>query len=115
MITIHGIRNCDTMKKARAWLDAAGIAHRFHDYRTDGVSAALLRPWLAEHGWQVLLNRAGTTFRALPEAEREGLDEARALALMLAMPAAIKRPVLDVGGRRVIGFAPASYAAVFGR
>ena len=115
MITIHGIKNCDTMKKARAWLDAAGIAHSFHDYRVQGVSAELLRPWLAEHGWQALLNRAGTTFRKLPEAEREGLDEARAIALMLAQPSVIKRPVLELGGRRIIGFSPAAYAAALGR
>ncbi|MCX7373739.1 MAG: ArsC family reductase [Alphaproteobacteria bacterium] len=113
MITIHGIKNCDTMKKARAWLDAAGIAHGFHDYRAQGASAELLRPWLAEHGWQALLNRAGTTFRKLPEAEREGMDEARAMALMLAQPAMIKRPVLDIGDRRLIGFSPAGYAAAF--
>ncbi len=115
MITIHGIKNCDTMKKARAWLDAAGIAHAFHDYRVQGVSAELLRPWLAEHGWQALLNRAGTTFRKLPEADREAMDEARAIALMLAQPAVIKRPVLDLGARRIIGFAPATYAAAFAR
>jgi arsenate reductase (glutaredoxin) len=112
--TLHGIRNCDTMKKARAWLDAASIEYAFHDYRVQGISVELLRPWLAEHGWQALLNRAGTTFRKLPEAEREGLDEARAMALMLAQPSVIRRPVLDLGARRVIGFTPAGYAAVFG-
>ena len=111
MITIHGIKNCDTMKKARAWLDSHAIAHAFHDYRVQGISAELLRPWLAEHGWQALLNRAGTTFRKLPETEREALDEARAIALMLAQPAVIKRPVLDLGARRIIGFSPATYAA----
>jgi len=111
MITIHGIKTCDTMKKARAWLDTHGIAHAFHDYRVQGISAEMLRPWIAEHGWQALLNRAGTTFRKLPEAEREALDEARAIALMLAQPAIIKRPVLELGGRRIIGFSPAAYAA----
>ncbi|MBS7790914.1 ArsC family reductase [Roseococcus sp. SDR] len=110
MITIHGIKNCDTMKKARAWLDAKGIAHAFHDYKTQGVTPEMLRAWVAEHGWEKLLNRAGTTFRKLPEAEKEGLDEARAVALMLAQPSMIKRPVLDLGQTRLVGFSPESYA-----
>jgi arsenate reductase len=115
MITIHGIKNCDTMKKARAWLDARGIAHAFHDYKTQGIAEATLRGWVRELGWEALLNRAGTTFRKLPEAEREGLDEARAIALMLAQPSMIKRPVLDLGDRRVVGFSPERYALVFPR
>ena len=111
---LYGIRNCDTMKKARAWLDARGAAYSFHDYKTQGIEEARLRGWVAELGWQALLNRAGTTFRKLPEAEREGLDESRAVALMLAQPSMIKRPVLDLGARRLVGFSPAAYAAAVG-
>ncbi|MGG5807741.1 ArsC family reductase [Falsiroseomonas sp. CW058] len=114
-VTIHGIRNCDTMRKARTWLEARGVAHRFHDHRADGVEEARLRGWVAEHGWQAVLNRAGTTFRRLPEAERAALDEARAVALMLAEPAMIRRPVLDLGGRTLVGFSPAAYEAAFPR
>jgi len=113
MITIHGIKNCDTMKKARAWLDAHGTAYGFHDYKTQGIAEATLRGWVAAHGWQALLNRAGTTFRKLPEAERENLNEARAIELMLAQPSMIKRPVLDLGGRSLVGFSPESYARAF--
>jgi arsenate reductase len=113
MITIHGIKNCDTMKKARAWLDAHGTAYAFHDYKTQGIAEATLRGWVGAHGWQALLNRAGTTFRKLPEAERENLDEAHAIALMLAQPSMIKRPVLDLGGRSLVGFSPESYARAF--
>ncbi len=114
-ITIHGIKACDTMKKARAWLDAAGLPHAFHDYKTQGLPEALLRGWVAQLGWEVLLNRAGTTFRKLPEAEREGLDEAKAIRLMLAQPAMVKRPVLVAGDALLVGFKPESYAAGLGR
>ena len=110
MITIHGIKNCDTMKKARAWLDSHAIPHAFHDYKTQGIDGPSLRAWCAEHGWPKLLNTAGTTFRKLPEADRADLTEARAIALMLAQPSMIKRPVLDLGARRIIGFSPESYA-----
>jgi arsenate reductase len=110
-ITIYGIKACDTMKKARAWLEAAGIEYAFHDYRVDGIDEARLRGWIAQVGWEVLLNRAGTTFRKLPEAERDGVDEARAVRLMLAQPAMIKRPVLDLGARIVVGFRPEAYQA----
>ena len=112
-VTIHGIRNCDTMKKARAGLDAHGIAHEFHDYKVHGVTRATIEGWLRQVGWETLLNRAGTTFRKLPEIEREGLDEAKAVALMLAQPSLIKRPVVDVAGRLVVGFRPAEYEAAF--
>lgn len=108
-VTIHGIRNCDTMKKARAWLDAQGVAHAFHDYKTSGISRGMLESWVKQVGWETLLNRAGTTFRKLPEADRDALDERKAIALMLAQPSMIKRPVLDVGGRLVVGFRPAEY------
>lgn len=114
-ITLHGIKNCDTMKKARAWLDGRGVPYAFHDYKTAGIDRATLASWAATVGWEVLLNRAGTTFRKLPEAERAGLDEARAIALMLAHPSAIKRPVLTMGETILVGFDPARYAAAFGR
>ena len=111
-ITLHGIKNCDTMKKARAWLDARGVAYAFHDYKLQGIDRATLSAWAAAVGWEVLLNRAGTTFRKLPEAEREGLDEARAITLMLAHPSAIKRPVLTQGATILVGFDPARYESV---
>ena len=114
-VVIHGIKACDTMKRARAWLEAAGVAHAFHDYKTQGIDEATLRRWMGQVGWEALLNRAGTTFRKLPEAAREGLDESKAIALMLAQPSMIKRPVLDVDGALLVGFKPEAYAARFGR
>jgi arsenate reductase len=114
-ITLHGIKACDTMKKARAWLDARGVAYAFHDYKTQGIDRATLASWAAQVGWKVLLNRAGTTFRTLPDAEREGLDEGRAIALMLAHPSAIKRPVLTMGETILVGFDPARYEVAFAR
>jgi len=106
---LYGIKNCDTVKKARAWLDARGVAYDFHDYKTAGIDAGRLRAWADELGWERLLNRAGTTFRKLPEADKEGLDRDKAIALMLAQPSMIKRPVLDLGGRRLLGFTAAAY------
>jgi len=111
-ITIHGIKNCDTMKKARAWLEAEGIAHHFHDYKTAGITPAMLQAWVREAGWEALLNRAGTTFRKLPDDQKQGLDEARALALMLAQPSMIKRPVLTKGDALLIGFDSTRYATL---
>jgi arsenate reductase len=113
-VTIHGIRNCDTMKKARAWLDARGVAHGFHDYKAQGIDEAVLRTWAKQVGWEALLNRTGTTFRKLPDADKAGLDAERAIALMRAQPSMIKRPVLDVDGRLLVGFREADYAAAFG-
>jgi len=110
-ITLHGIKACDTMKKARAWLDGRGIAYGFHDYKTAGIDRARLEAWAKSVGWEALLNRAGTTFRKLPEAEKKGLTEARAIALMLAQPSMIKRPVLVRDGTILVGFDPARYAA----
>lgn len=110
--TLYGIRNCDTVGKARAWLDARGIAYDFHDYKLAGIDAPRLRNWAAELGWERLLNRAGTTFRKLPDADKEGLDAAKAVALMLAQPSMIKRPVLDLGDRRLVGFDAVAWAAV---
>jgi arsenate reductase len=111
-IIIHGIKNCDTMKKARTWLEAEGIAHAFHDYKTAGITAAMLQAWVRKGGWEALLNRAGTTFRKLPDDQKQGLDGARAVALMLAQPSMIKRPVLTKGDTLLIGFDPARYAAL---
>lgn len=111
MLTLYGIPNCDTMKKARTWLDARGVAYTFHDYRKAGIDAASLHRWAEVVGWETLLNRAGTTFRKLPDAEKADLDQARAVALMLAQPAMIKRPVLADGETLLVGFTPERYAA----
>ena len=113
-VTIYGIKNCDTMKKARAWLDAKKLAYVFHDYKTEGIERARLEAWAKTAGWETLLNRAGTTFRKLPDAEKAGLDAKKAVTLMLAQPSMIKRPVLDRGGKLVVGFRPEQYAAAFG-
>ena len=112
-VTIYGIKNCDTMKKARAWLAAHGIEHRFHDYKTAGIDAPTLAAWERQVGWEMLLNRAGTTFRKLPEADRTGLDTAKAMALMLAQTGMIKRPVLEGAGPLMVGFKPEIYAKHF--
>ena len=109
-ITIYGIKNCDTMKKARAWLDKHGVDYSFHDYKTAGVDKDHLARWSKAVGWETLLNRAGTTFRKLPDADKTNLTEKKAMALMLAQPSMIKRPVLDVGGKLLVGFKPENYA-----
>ena len=108
-ITIYGIKNCDTMKKARTWLDAHDLDYVFHDYKAEGIDKAALERWAKDVGWETLLNRAGTTFRKLPDAERENVTEKKAIALMLAQPSMIKRPVLDVGGSLIVGFKPEAY------
>jgi len=111
-IVIYGIKNCDTMKKARAWLDKHGVAYTFHDYKTAGIERARLEIWAKKTGWGTLLNRAGTTFRTLPDKDKEGVTEKKAIALMLAQPSMIKRPVLElVGGKLLVGFTPEIYAA----
>lgn len=107
--TIYGIKNCDTMKKARAWLDDHGVTYDFHDYKKAGIDGVRLKGWTAKLGWEALLNRAGTTFRKLPETEKAGLTEARALALMMHQPSMIKRPVLEAGGKLIVGFKPEIY------
>ena len=112
-VTIYGIKACDTMHKARAWLEAHGVGYVFHDYKTQGVERDQVEAWSHKVGWEVLLNRSGTTFRKLPEADKTGLDEVKAIALMLAQPSMIKRPVLDVDGALIVGFKPESYAARF--
>ncbi len=109
--TIYGIKNCDTMKKARAWLDKHGVAYDFHDYKAEGIDKERLSRWSKAVGWEMLLNRAGTTFRKLPEADKENLTERKAMALMLAQPSMIKRPVLEIGGKLLVGFKPENYAA----
>jgi arsenate reductase len=113
MTTIYGIKNCDTIKKARAWLEAHAIAYDFHDYHAAGIDRRTLEFWVAAVGWEPLLNRSGTTFRKLADADKKDLNEARALALMLAHPTLIKRPVLVVEGRVKVGFRPDDYAALF--
>jgi arsenate reductase len=109
---IYGIPNCDTMKKARAWLESHGIAYEFHDYKKAGIERSKLEAWLKAVGWEVLLNRAGTTFRKLPESARSGLTEAKATRLMLEQPSMIKRPVLERGKTLLVGFNPEKYAAL---
>ena len=110
-VTIYGIKNCDTMKKARAWLDARGMQYVFHDYKSEGIAKPKLEAWTKEAGWEVLLNRAGTTFRALPDKDKEAITEKKAIALMAAQPSMIKRPVLELGGKLVVGFKPDVYDA----
>jgi arsenate reductase (glutaredoxin) len=110
-ITIYGIKNCDTMKKARAWLDKKGVSYAFHDYKTAGIARERLEQWENKVGWETLLNRAGTTFRKLPDKDKTGLNAKKATALMLAQPSMIKRPVLDLGGGKLlVGFQPEIYA-----
>jgi Spx/MgsR family transcriptional regulator len=111
--TIYGIKACDTMQKARAWLADHGVEYEFHDYKIQGVERARLEAWAGQVGWETLLNRSGTTFRKLPEAEKTGLDEGKAIGLMLAQPSMIKRPVLEADGALLVGFKPESYAARF--
>ncbi|WP_230480416.1 ArsC family reductase [Sphingomonas sp. Leaf21] len=111
-VQLYGIPNCDTMKKARTWLDQHGVAYRFHNYKTDGIDAATLRRWVDQVGWEILLNRAGTTFRKLDEAERRDIDAEKAIRLMQAQPSLIKRPVLDRDGTLTIGFKPERYAEI---
>jgi arsenate reductase (glutaredoxin) len=104
MITVYGIKNCATMKKARGWLDAGGIAYDFHDYKVAGVDRERLERWCSAVGWEALLNRSGTTFRKLSDVQKTGLDRRKAIALMLAQPSMIKRPVMEAGGRIIVGF-----------
>jgi arsenate reductase len=114
-VTIYGIKNCDTMKKARAWLDQHGVAYEFHDYKNAGITRGALEGWSRAVGWETLLNRAGRTFRALPAKDQEGLSEKKAIALMAAQPSMIKRPVLDIGGKLLVGFKPEQYAKALGK
>ena len=113
MITIYGIKNCDTMKKAMRWLDEHGVEYRFHDYRKDGLDEKQLKAWEKELGWEQLLNRRGQLWRKLPQAVRDNIDRETALKCMLENPGIIKRPLLDTGDRRVLGFKPEQYEALF--
>jgi len=113
-VTLYGIKNCDTVKKARAWLDSHDVEYAFHDYKTAGIDRSRLELWCKELGWEVLLNRAGTTFRKLSDTDKKVSDSRKAITLMLAQPSMIKRPVLDLGGKRLVGFKPESYMSVVG-
>ncbi len=110
-VRLYGIANCDTMKKARTWLDDHAVAYAFHDYKKAGADPAQLRYWVDTLGWEMVLNRAGTTFRKLPEADRADLDADKAIFLMLAQPSMIKRPILDTGETLLAGFKPERYEA----
>ena len=114
MITLYGIPNCDTIKKARRWLDTNNVDYRFHDYRKDGITPALLKTWAGELGWEALLNRRGTTWRKLSESERDGINKTRAIALMAQQPALIKRPLLDTGRQKLLGFDEDEYRKLLG-
>jgi arsenate reductase (glutaredoxin) len=114
-VTIYGIKNCDTMKKARAWLDEHDVDYVFHDYKTEGIARERLEQWRKEVGWETLLNRAGTTFRKLPDGDKADVNAHKAIELMLAQPSMIKRPVLDLGGGKiVVGFSPENYRVAIG-
>jgi arsenate reductase len=108
-VTIYGIKNCDTMKKARGWLEINGVAHAFHDYKTAGIERERLESWAQAVGWETLVNRSGQTFRKLADKDKENLNEKKAIKLLLDQPSMIKRPVLDVGGKLLVGFKPAEY------
>ncbi len=112
-VTLYGIKNCDTMKKARAWLDSHGVAYDFHDYKVSGIERERLERWCKQVGWEALLNRAGTTFRKLPDKDKQVDNAKAAIALMLAQPSMIKRPVLEAGGKLYAGFKPEQYDQVF--
>lgn len=111
--TLYGIKACDTMKKARTWLDGRGVAYAFHDYKASGITADVLAGWTERVDWEVLLNRSGTTFRALPPEKKTNITAKKAIALMVAQPSMIKRPVLDLGDRLLVGFKPDLYEAAF--
>ena len=113
-VTIFGIKNCDTMKKARAWLEAHGVDYAFHDYKTAGIERERLASWAEQVGWETLLNRAGTTFRKLPDSDKEGLDAAKAVQVMAANPSTIKRPVVEYPGGILIGFKESEWEAALG-
>src|SRR5437762_271267 len=112
-ITMYGIKNCDTIKTARTWMDAHKIAYLFHDYKTSGIDRARLERWCDQHGWEKICNRAGTTFKKLPEGDKASLNEKNAIALLLEHPSMIKRPIVETGQRVIVGFTPDTYAAEF--
>jgi arsenate reductase len=110
---MYGIKNCDTIKRARAWLDVHNVAYSFHDFKTAGVQRGQLEAWCRAHGWEVILNRAGTTFKTLGDADKRSLTERKAIALMLEQPSMIKRPLLQIGNRSIVGFSPERYSELF--
>lgn len=112
-ITLYGIPNCDTVKKARAWLDGKGIAYQFHDYKKAGADPARLAEWQQQAGWEKVINRAGTSFRKLPDADKDGLDAAKAVRVMAANPSTIKRPIVEYPGGLLVGFKPEEWDAAF--
>jgi arsenate reductase len=114
MTTMYGIKNCDTIKKARTWLESHKVAYDFHDYKAQGIDKPTLEGWVKKVGWEVLLNRAGTTFKKLPDVDKEAITERKAIALMLAQPSMIKRPVLEAKGKLTVGFKPEDYKKLFG-
>ncbi len=107
-LILYGIPNCDTVKKARDWLSANDVAYDFHDYKKAGIDAAHLKVWSRKIGWEKVLNRASSTFKALPDEAKQGLDEAKAIALMIGQPSMIKRPIFEADGKVVAGFKPDS-------
>jgi arsenate reductase len=111
--TVYGIKNCDTMKKARAWLEAHKVSYDFHDYKVEGIARTKLESWVKELGWETLLNRAGQTFRKLATNEKENITEKKAIALMLAQPSMIRRPVIETTGKLLVGFKPEVYEKAF--
>jgi arsenate reductase (glutaredoxin) len=113
MVRLYGIANCDTMKRARAWLDGHGVEYDFHDYKKAGIDDTLVRGWVAELGWEVLVNRRGTTWRRLPESARDGINAESAIRLMVEHPSLIRRPVLDTGEARHVGFSEDLYRGLF--
>jgi len=113
MITLYGIPNCDTVRKARRWLDAQDINYQFHNFRKEGLQASLLQEWEAELGWETLINRRGTSWRKLPEQTRKEIDQSSAIQLMLENPTLIKRPILDLGNSRHVGFSETQYQELF--
>ena len=113
MITLYGIPNCDTMKKARAWLANHEIDYAFHDYKKAGIDETTLQAWVKELGWKTLLNTRGMMWRKVPADVKDNIDEASAITLMLETPSIIKRPVLDDGKTRTVGFSPERYGALF--
>ena len=112
-VTLYGIKNCDAVKKARKWLDARGIAYDFYDYKAASIDHTWLKAWCDELGWEVLLNRVGTRFRRLPTADKQELNTAKAVSLMIAQPSMIKRPIMNLGNRRLVGFKSDLYAEAF--
>ncbi|MGE4322535.1 MAG: ArsC family reductase [Sphingobium sp.] len=106
---MYGIKNCDTVKKARNFLDNERVSYGFHDYKVSGVDEARLRGWVAEHGWATILNRSGTTFRALDAGDKAHIDADKAVLLMMANPSMIKRPILDTGRETIVGFKATTY------